>query len=102
MDWDKEAKHRKKKPSSTSKARAKSDHKHEYVDVLFVENGHPHKGSYCKLCGKIENIHFFETVKCEFGFRVLDKDEVFEKFKELEQIQIENIWQSYVPVSKEV
>lgn len=104
MDYEEIVKHRKKKPSSTSKSKAKADHKHEYKDVLFIENGHqrPHKGTMCKLCGKIGNVHFFESEKVEHGYRVLDSDEVFEKFKELEQIQIDSIWQSYVPISKEV
>lgn len=92
-------KHRKKKNSSTSNANEKSDHKHEYVDCLFIEKTFPHKGTYCKLCGKIGDLSFFETTKTEDGYRlVLEAEEVFEKYKDLEQIHVDSIWQKYIPV----
>ena len=34
-------------------------------------------------------------------WRQLDSDEVFEKYKELEKIVIEDIWQKYAPISQE-
>ena len=82
-------KYRKKKPSSTSKSNTKSKHKHEYVECLLI-------------CGKIGNIHFFETEPYRDGMRrQLDYDEVYEKYKNLEQIEIEDIWKKYVPINQE-
>lgn len=93
-------KHRKKKQSSTSKSGTKSKHKHEYKEVLLIHNDRPHWATVCKICGKIDDLHFFECEKTEEGlYRQLDYDEVFEKFKDLEKYYIEDIWQKYVPVS---
>ena len=78
-------KHRKKKQSSTSKSSTKSKHKHEYKEVLLIHNDRPHWATVCKICGKIGDLHFFET-------------EVFEKYKHLENIVIDDIWQKYVPI----
>ena len=79
-------KHRKKKQSSTSKSSTKSKHKHEYKEVLLIHNARPHLATVCKICGKIGDLHFFE-------------DEVFEKYKDLENIVIEDIWQKYVQIN---
>ena len=92
----------KKKESSVSKSKMKSKHKHEYVDCLFVKNGYPHKGTYCKICGKIGDFEIFELEEFENGlFRILDHDEIFEKYKDLEKIYMENIFQKYVVLDKE-
>ena len=96
-------KHRKKKESSTSKAKSKSKHKHEYVECLLITGSdkRPHRASYCKICGKIDNVAFFETEKTEYEtYRVLDADEVLERYKDLEKIYVDGIWQKYVPISK--
>lgn len=75
-------KHRKKKKSSTSKSNTKSRHKHEYVECLLIHHKHPHRATYCKICGKIGDLHFFETEKREDGlYRQLDYDEVFEMYE---------------------
>ena len=79
-------KHRKKKQSSTSKSGKKSKHKHEYKEVLLIHNDRPHWATVCKICGKIGDLHFFNSY------------EVFEKYKDLENIVIEDIWQKYVPI----
>ena len=34
-------------------------------------------------------------------YRNLDTDEVYEKYKDLENIVIDDIWQKYVPISQE-
>lgn len=93
----------KKKESSVSKSKEKSKHKHEYVDCLLVENNrYPHKATYCKICGKIGDRKFFEAERTEDGYyRILDTDEVFEKYKDLEKIYIEDIWQKYVVLDNE-
>ena len=90
-------KYRKKKQSSTSKSDTKSKHKHEYKEALLVYNDYPHFGTVCKICGKITDLHFFETVKTEEGYCiVLETDEVFEKYKHLEKYYIDDIFQKYV------
>lgn len=94
-------KHKKKAKSSTSKSNNKSKHKHLYEECLFIEDGHPHWGTYCSVCGKIGNVHFLESEKMDNGmWRALDYDEVYEKYKPLEQIQVDSIFQKFVPVSK--
>lgn len=101
--YDDIPKHRKKKESSTSKAKNKSKHKHEYVECLLITGSdkRPHRSTYCKICGKIDNINFFETEKTEYGtYRGLDADEVYEKYKDLEKIYIDSIWRKYVSISK--
>ena len=92
-------KHHKKKQSSNSKSSTKS--KHEYKEVLLIHNNRPHWATVCKICGKIGDLHFFETEKCEFGYRSLDVDEVYEKYKDFTKIVIDDIWQKYVPISQE-
>ena len=92
-------KYHKKKQSSTSKSSTKSNHKHEYEPCLLIHNGHPHWATVCKICGKIGDLHFFETERTEQGYyRSLDSDEVFKKYKDLDKIVIEDIWQKYVPI----
>ena len=92
-------KYKKKKPSSTSKSSTKSKHKHEYIECLLIEKGHPYRAIVCKICGKINDLHFFESERCEDGMqRMLDDDEVFEKYKDLEKIEIESVFQKYVPI----
>ena len=93
-------KHRKKKPSSTSKSSTKSKHKHEYVECLLIEKEKPHWATYCKICGKIGDLHFFEVEPYGDGtWRQLDYDEVYEKYKDLEKIEIEDVFQKYIPIN---
>lgn len=95
-------KHKKKKLSSVSKSSKKSKHKHEYIECLLIEKGHPHWATYCRFCGKIGNLHFFETEPYRDGmWRQLDYDEVYEKYKGLEKIEIQNIFQKYIPINSE-
>lgn len=92
----------KKKESSVSKSKAKSKHKHEYVDCLLIEdNGYPRKGTYCKICGKIGKFNFFEIVPENGYWIVLDSDEVLEKYKDLEKVYVNDIWQKYVALDNE-
>ena len=95
-------KHCKKKQSSTSKSSTKSKHKHEYKEVLLIHNDRPHWATVCKICGKIGDLHFFETEKREDGsYRQRDSDEEIEKYKDLENIVIDDIWKKYVPIGQE-
>lgn len=96
-------KHRKKKDSFTSKSSSKSKHKHDYSkECLLITNddNHPHYATYCSICGKIENVKFFESEKEDSGYyRILDVEEVYEKYKNLEKIYLDDIWQKYIPIS---
>lgn len=99
-------KYRKKRKSSVSKSKEKSKHKHEYVDCLLVEpDKRLHKATYCKVCGKIGNVNFFETEESNHGrygiYRMLNKDEIFKKYKDLKQIHVDNIRQKYIPIKQE-
>ena len=101
------SKHRKKKKSSTSKSSVKAKHKHHYIRALFIDkDGKPHVGSYCDICGKVWSIAWWETERVEhekFGYvyRTLTPEEVFEKYRHLEKIYIEDVFQKYVSLSKE-
>lgn len=101
MDNNETPKYRKKKPSK-SKSASKSDHKHQYDDCLLIdEENHPHKAQYCKICGKINNVNVFETEREDGGlYRMLTFDDVFQKYKDLEQFQVKNIWDKYVTISE--
>ncbi|MGN0623189.1 MAG: hypothetical protein ACI4JA_04470 [Oscillospiraceae bacterium] len=91
-----------KKKSSKSKSANKSDHKHQYEDCLLVdEENHPHKAQYCKICGKINNMIFFENERIdERLYRMLTDNEVFQKYKDLEQFQVKSMWDKYVTINK--
>lgn len=101
-------KHKKKTDSSTSKSNKKSKHKHTYTDCLFLypfkfshsyHSYYPCKGTYCTLCGKIGDTKYWETKRLDDGsYRTLSDEEIYEKYKDLEQIKIE-ISQKYVPLN---
>lgn len=95
-------KYRKKKKSSTSKSSEKSKHKHLYKKCLFKTKDYdPMSGSYCEICGKIGELHFFETISVSSNAcRLLDGNEILEKYKDLEIIEVKNIWQKYIPIKK--
>lgn len=93
----------KKKKSHTSKSKNKSKHKHEYVECLFIVTNlfgklKPCHGTYCKLCGKIGHI---ETCAEKVGnvYRLLSDEKVYEKYKHLNKVYIDDIFQKYVPLS---
>lgn len=91
-------KYRKKKNSSTSKAKEKAKHKHEYEDCLFITRGWdiPLKAEYCKICGKIGDIHFFNTVPCgNHCCRMMTAEEMYEKYKDLPIVHIDDITAKY-------
>lgn len=73
------------------------NHKHDFKECLFVENGHPHLGTYCTICGKIEKINSWEMMNLGNGLcRMLKDEEVFDKYRHLKQIKIKDIFQKYV------
>lgn len=95
-DCDDIPKHRKKKKSSTSRSNSKAKHKHDYSKecLLITEgNNHSHYATYCGICGKIENVKFFESVREDNGYyRLLDADEVYRKHSNLENIFVNSVW----------
>ena len=94
-------KYRKKQPSSTSKSKYKSKHKHKYDECVLVDNDNRQcRATYCTRCGKIHNIHFFETVPCECGRRLQNRNEIDERYKNLIRIEVDNIFQKHVNISE--
>lgn len=106
--WEEEnndiPKYTKKTSSNTSKSNRKSKHKHHYEDCLLIKDAKPYKARYCCECGKIDSVCFFISIKDEehSGYRVLTDDEVFEKYKDISQFYVEDIWCKYVTLSKEI
>ena len=92
-------KYRKKK-SSKSKSESKANHKHQYMDCLLVDdNNRP--AEYCEICGKINNIQFFEMVESDnASARLMTTDEIFQKYKNLEQFRVKDVRDKYVPISQ--
>lgn len=98
-------KYKKKKESNLSKSKSKSKHKHNYKECLLIslEDDKPYYANYCEICGKINNLKFFETEKIENGhYRNLSKEEVYEKYKDLERFSVENIWQKYISIISQI
>lgn len=93
-------KYKKRKESNVSKSKRKSNHKHEYKDCLLIDkDNRSHKGKYCKICGKINDLIFFETKKLEYSKYLtltLTNEEVYEKYKNLEKFYVDSIWDKYV------
>ena len=98
-------KYRKKKPSSVSRSSDKSNHKHEYKEFLLIEKCKPHRAECCVICGKIANFFLFEV---DDGGdhqpyrRMLTDEEIFEKHKDLKQIEIDSIWDKYADFNREM
>lgn len=102
MIYEKEIpKYRKKTNSNASKSKEKSRHKHEYKDCLLVQDSRPYLGTYCTICGKIYNWYLPVFTVEEAGCRrMMTDEEVFEKYKNLEKIEIEDVRAKYIPISK--
>lgn len=96
-------KYKKKRDSSVSKSINKAKHKHCYKEVILVSTKQgriPRKGICCEICGKIYNVIPFETD--EISGRMLNEEEIYEKYKHLEKIYVDDFWQKYVPIGNEV
>ena len=86
-------KYKKKIKSNCSKSKSKSDHN---KDCLLIVDGRPYLASYCILCRKIRSWDYCME-KCEGGYRELLKEEVYSKYKDLEQIAVKDLFVKYVP-----
>ena len=91
-------KYKKKTKSNTSKSKEKSKHKHEYKDCLFMNKGKAYMGTYCTICGKIYNwclpVFTVEEAGCR---RMMTDEEIFEEYKHLEKIEVQDLWAKYIP-----
>jgi hypothetical protein len=89
--------YRKKRGSSISQSERKANHKHEGINCLYVCDGKPHKGVYCKICGKVMNVEFLLLEKREDGSRrMLSDAEIFERYSNLERKELKDFRQRYV------
>lgn len=87
-----EPKYRKKKDSSVSKFKVKSNHKHQYEQCLLICPNHVFRASYCTLCGKVRGIKFFETESIGHRLlRMLTAEEMFERYSDLERFEISDL-----------
>lgn len=109
---DEVGKYRKKTKSNTSKSKEKSKHKHVYKSCLITGSigntslQHISISSYCIICGKIgENIDpkrdVVESTKEGYRRRMLTREEILERNKDLEIFDIGDVFAKYVPLSKE-
>lgn len=102
-------KHRKK---STKRPPKKSRHKHTYEECLLnveyemdgASFGNVLMSEYCTICGKIGNKKMLETTKeNSSGFRrLLNNDEILEKYKDLKVFEINDFYDKYVTLSDTV
>lgn len=59
----------------------------------------PCPGTYCKLCGKIGHVNAFCTEKIEGVYHSLSDEEIYKKYKHLNKVYIDDIFQKYAPLS---
>ena len=59
----------------------------------------PCPGTYCKLCGKIGHVNAFCAEKIEGVYHSLSDEEIYEKYKHLNKVYIDDIFQKYAPLS---
>ena len=64
---------------------------------MLIVDTKPYLASYCTVCGKIRGWDCC-LEKCEGGYRELPKEEVYSKYKDLEQIAIKDLFVKYVPL----
>lgn len=97
-------KYKKRNLSNVSKSNNKSNHKHKYVDCLLIYDKRPYKSVYCKVCGKIGGILFFETIKDKNNrLTMMTSSEIYEKYKNIEtRIAVDSLYNlRFIPVRRE-
>lgn len=92
-------KHRKKKASSTSSARKKANHKHNYEKIMIKSKSEMHTGEFsyylgerCTLCKRINITDYMVTEKEGNHYRMLRNSEVFDRYKHLPLVEVDSIW----------
>lgn len=109
-NFDDEAiRYRKKSDSNKSKASSKSDHKHQYKGCLIrvVSNGHPenrvHSADYCVICGKLNNIKFFETIKTSDNhYRVMTNSDILDMYPDRDIFDINDLFQARIDLGDSI
>lgn len=87
----------KRKKSSMSSSKSKSNHKHIYVNALFINlDEKVYKGRYCSICGKINNMDLFTAERKDGYYHVLTSEELLNKYPEYERRTIDSYGQKYV------
>ena len=96
---DEKVRYRKKKRSDSSKAKARSNHKHiKKACLLICNTKHVYYANYCIICGKIINWEI--PMEKESGYyRELSREEIFERYNGLECKEITDIFDKYIPIS---
>lgn len=97
-------KYLKKKDSDTSNAKKKSKHKHIYTDCLLINVGKDYLpnhnvllGSYCSVCGKINNWQVVWDMELVNGYRfhnIVTDEDVLRRYSHLPKFEIENIYRT--------
>ncbi|MBE5850917.1 MAG: hypothetical protein E7298_12425 [Lachnospiraceae bacterium] len=96
--FDEIPKYKKKTKSSISKTECKADHKHQYRKCLLIYEEHPYLAHYCTSCGKVRN--WSKCIqKSENGYRELRDDEVYELYKDLIQVRVDDLYLKNLQVS---
>lgn len=104
VDIDEIGKYKKHTKSNVSKAKSKSKHKHTYGKGIVIINdkyNSVYKVKYCTECGKIYDLAS-ETVVTDEGYcRMLHRDELLEKYKDLPHFIIPSIMAKFVSITHE-
>lgn len=101
IDNNEVAKHRKK---SKYKGEKRANHKHVYVEALADLKGSYHRLTHCTICGRINDKYIFETIPIEDninGRRLLTNEEVYEKYKHLPRVTLNELDDKYVTLVTE-
>lgn len=105
IDADETGRYKKRTTSDVSKIKNKSKHKHQYADVLISvgPSNSLYTGKICIVCGKIKDLGL-ATGRTEINgkicCRILTREEIKEKYKELKEYHIDNLLQKYVELEE--
>lgn len=106
-DCDEVGKHRKSKESNVSKSNKKSNHKHNYKEAMIIsktygDRDHASVGEYCTICGKVKITHYFLTVPCKNGGRLMvDDNEVIKMYGHLPKFRVNDVFQDFIDIEKD-
>lgn len=90
-------KYKKKKQSKKVK---RANHKHVYVNGLAKVDNNYSRIEYCNICGRINKMNILETEEnSETKFaRLLTNEEIYEKYKHLNQFNLNSYHDKYVTI----